>query len=82
MGLHGDARLGLVGRSVLVLAIGGGCLVRVAVRRRGVLPATVCTWSQRWQRASEEGRRTLVCLFGRLSPPCRSRRLLDWGRRP
>jgi transposase len=76
MRLHRNAKLGLAGRFGLVKTIERGCSLREAARRHGVSPATACTWWQRWQRASEQERRTLACLLDRSSRPRRSPRLL------
>lgn len=79
MPFHRNAKLGLAGRYALVLAIERGCSIREAARRHGVSPATACTWSRRWQAASEQERRTLACLFDRSSRPRRSPRMLSAG---
>jgi transposase InsO family protein len=74
--LHRNAKLGLAGRYSLVRAVESGCSIREAARRHGVAQATAWTWSHRWRSASEEGRRTLACLFDRSSRPRSSPRML------
>ena len=54
MSLHRNAKLGLGGRYALVCAISDGITLATAQR-----------WWHRWRDASEEGRRTLSCLFDR-----------------
>ena len=77
--LHRNAKLELAGRYALVIAIEGGCSVREPARYHGVSPTTACSWSRRWRAASSEERRTLACLFDRLSRPHRSPRMLAEG---
>jgi transposase len=96
MTTHRNAKLGLAGRCALVQARLAGFGVREAARRFSVSPATVCRWHGRWQRASDEERRTLACLCDRSSRPrrmprllsspeqvriCRARRRTGWGPR-
>ena len=76
MELHRNAKLGLSGRFALVQARASGMSVREVARRFSVSPATVSRWSCRWRAASEEERRSLVCLFDRSSRPKRMPRLL------
>ena len=76
MKLHRNAKLGLAGRFALVQACERGLPVREVARRFSVSPATVSRWSCRWRAASDEERRTLVCLFDRSSRPRRMPRLL------
>jgi transposase InsO family protein len=76
MELHRNAQLGLSGRFALVQARERGLPVREVARRFSVSPATVSRWSCRWRQASEEERRSLVCLFDRPSRPRRMPRLL------
>jgi transposase InsO family protein len=96
MELHRNAKLGLSGRFALVQARERGLPVREVARRFSVSPATVSRWSCRWRAASEEERRSLLCLFDRSSRPkrmprllaareqrriCRARRQTGWGPR-
>lgn len=76
MELHRNAKLGLSGRFALVRAREQGLSVREVATRFSVSPATVSRWSCRWRAASEEERRSLVCLFDRSSRPRRMPRLL------
>ena len=76
MKLHRNAKLGLSGRCALVQARETGLSVRQVARRFSVSPATVTRWSCRWREASEQERRSLVCLFDRSSRPRRMPRLL------
>jgi transposase InsO family protein len=76
MELHRNAKLGLSGRFALVQARASGLSVREVARRFSVSPATVSRWSCRWGAASEDERRSLVCLFDRSSRPRRMPRLL------
>lgn len=79
MGLHRNARLGLAGRRALVADVEAGLSCRCAARRRGVSPTTACKWWRRWSEATQEQRRSLVCLEDRLSRPHRMPRLLTAG---
>ena len=79
MKLHRNAKLGLAGRFALVLAREQGLSVRQLASRFSVSPATVSRWACRWQAASEQERRSLVCLFDRSSRPRRMPRLLPAG---
>lgn len=79
MGLHRNARLGLAGRRALVADVEAGLSCREAARRRGVSPTTACKWWQRWSAATQEQRRSLVCLEDRSSRPHRMPRLLSVG---
>ncbi len=76
MKLHRNAKLGLSGRFALVQARERGLSVRQVARRFSVSPATVTRWSCRWREASEQERRSLVCLFDRSSRPLHMPRLL------
>src|SRR5579862_3157102 len=76
MSLHRNAKLGLAGRYALVSAIAGGMTLKAAAAAFSVSPATAHRWWHRWLDASEEGRRTLSCLFDRSSRPRRSPRRL------
>jgi transposase InsO family protein len=51
--------------------------LKAAAAAFSVSPATAHRWWHRWLEASEEGRRTLACLFDRSSRPRRSPRQLD-----
>ncbi len=96
MQLHRNAKLGLAGRFALVGVIEGGVSIREAARRRGVSPATACTWWHRWRDASAAERASLACLLDRSSRPrccprmlsprdqeriCEARRKTGWGPR-
>jgi transposase InsO family protein len=74
--LHRNAKLGLAGRYALVCAIEGGMTLKAAAAAFSVSPATAHRWWHRWREASEEARRSLVCLFDRSSRPHRSPRQL------
>ena len=76
MYLHANAKLGLGGRLALVRAIEGGSSLRQAAASFGVSPATAHRWWHRWLDSSDEGRRSLSCLFDRSSRPRRSPRQL------
>ena len=76
MVLHRNAKLGLAGRFALVRVVEGGCSLKTAAAAFSVSPATAWRWSRRWREASEEERRTLVCLHDRPSWPRRMPRLL------
>jgi len=76
MVLHRNAKLGLAGRYALVRAVEEGLSLKAAAAAFRVSPATACRWSRRWREASEEERRTLVCLHDRSSRPRRMPRLL------
>ena len=96
MSQHRNAKLGLAGRFALVRAIEGGMSLKAAAAAFSVSPATAHRWWHRWLEASEEGNRTLCCLFDRSSRPhrsprqlapeleqaiCRCRRETGWGPR-
>jgi transposase InsO family protein len=72
MYLHANAKLGLAGRFALVKAVEEGMSLKAAAAAFSVSPATAHRWWHRWLEASEEARRTLVCLFDRSSRPRRS----------
>src|SRR5262245_12750769 len=76
MYLHANSKLGLAGRLALVRSIEGGLSLRAAAAAFGVSPATAHRWWHRWLEGSEEGRRSLSCLFDRSSRPRRSPRRL------
>jgi len=76
---HRNAKLGLAGRRELVLAIAAGSSVRVAAAAFNVSPATAHRWWSRWRLASEQERRSLVCLLDRSSRPKRSPGRLPTG---
>ena len=76
MRFHRNAKLGLAGRRELVLAIAGGSSIRQAASTFNVSSATAHRWWQRWSQASDEERRSLVCLLDRSSRPTRSPRRL------
>jgi transposase len=76
MELYRNAKLGLAGRFAVVRAREAGLSVREVASRFGVSVATVSRWSCRWRAASEQERRSLVCLFDRSSRPGRMPRLL------
>lgn len=71
MVLHRNAKLGLAGRYALVRVVEDGCSLKAAAAAFNVSPATACRWSRRWREASEQERRTLVCLHDRSSRPRR-----------
>jgi transposase InsO family protein len=77
MELHRNAKLGLAGRYALVCAIEDGLSVKAAAAAFSVSPATACRWQRRWREASNEERRSLVCLHDRSSRPRRMPRLLS-----
>jgi transposase InsO family protein len=96
MYLHANAKLGLAGRLALVRAIEDGLSLKAAAVAFSVSPATAHRWWHRWLEASEEARRTLVCLLDRSSRPrhsprelavelqeriCSCRRETGWGPR-
>jgi transposase InsO family protein len=96
MQVHRNAKLGLRGRRELVGAIEEGLSLRAAAAAFRVSPATAHRWWQRWRRASEQERRSLVCLHDRCSRPrrcpgmlpsreqariCAVRRRSGWGPR-
>jgi transposase InsO family protein len=76
MVLHRNAKLGLAGRYALVRVVEDGCSLKAAAAAFNVAPATACRWARRWREASEQERRTLVCLHDRSSRPRRMPRLL------
>jgi transposase len=71
-----NVKLGLAGRSELVLAIAGGSSIRQAASTFNVSSATAHRSWRRWSEASDEERRSLVCLLDRSSRPTRSPRRL------
>lgn len=76
MQMHRRAKLGLAGRHELVKAIDAGMSQKAAAAAFCVSPATANRWFRRWREASEEERRTLVCLHDRSSRPHTSPRML------
>ena len=77
MKMHRKAKLGLGGRHELVCRIEGGMTQKAAAAAFCVSPATASRWWRRWREASEEERRTLVCLHDRSSRPHTSPRMLS-----
>jgi transposase len=69
MVLHRNAKLGLAGRFALLRAVEDGCSLKEAAAAFSISPVTGRRWSRRWQTASEQERRSLVCLFDRSSRP-------------
>lgn len=76
MQMHRRAKLGLAGRHELVKAIDAGMSQKAAAAAFCVSPATANRWFRRWREASEDERRTLVCLHDRSSRPHTSPRML------
>ena len=77
MEMYRRAKLGLGGRHELVKRIEAGMTPKAAAAAFGVSPATANRWWRRWREASEEERRTLVCLHDRSSRPHTSPRMLS-----
>jgi transposase InsO family protein len=71
----GRCKLGLAGRLELVRLIESGSTLRAAAAALNVAPATAHRWWHRWLEASEEERRSRVCLRARPPVP----RSCPWG---
>jgi transposase len=76
MEMHRRAKLGLAGRHELVKTIEAGMTQKAAAAAFCVSPATANRWYRRWSEASEDERRSLVCLHDRSSQPHTSPRML------
>jgi len=74
---HRNAPLTRTGRLRLVrLVVEDGLTFEAAAAASNVAKSTAWEWVSRWRAASEQERRTLVCLEGRSSRPRRSPRML------
>ena len=80
MYLHANAKLGLAGRLALVRAIDEGASLKAAAAAFNVSPATAHRWWHRWREATDEARRSLVCLADRSSRPHRLPRAVTASR--
>ena len=77
MDFHANHALGLPQRHALCLAIEGGMTLKAAAAAFSVAPATAHRWWHRFDGASAQERRSLVCLHDRSSRPHRQPRRLS-----